>query len=174
MNLSIGNKTLAITGCTRRRDTRRGFFLDIEIPKENIGMDELYALFDGCTENIVVIDDEGTENVYTGFKTIGSFSLENGVYKVAQVCTSEYEAQLSIAQNRIAEQTNVIAAQAEMIGLLEEATVEQIATIDSLLLDVIPVVIADAVTAAVQDALGSNSDTETGEIETETEVSEQE
>ena len=127
MNLTIGNKTLEITSCTRRRDTKRGFFLDITIPKDAIGMDELYSLLDGCTEDIVV-EDNGTVNTYTGFKTVGSFTCENGVYNVAQVCTSEYEAQLSLAQSRINEQDQLITVlQAENLLLTEELLNTQLA-----------------------------------------------
>lgn len=157
MKLTIGSTTIEITDCTRMRDTKRGFYLDLQIPKENIGMEELYSLLDDCTENIVITDNEGAVIEYMGFKTLGSFACEDGVYKVAQVCTSEYEAQLSLAQNMIAEQAQVINAQAEQVMGLEEATLLQMSTIDSLLLDIIPAVIADAVAVAVAEALASNS-----------------
>ena len=103
MNLTIGSTTVEITSCTRMRDTRRGFYLDLQIPKDNIGMEELYTLLDGCTEVITITNDEGAVNNYKGFQTLGSFACEDGVYKIAQVCTSEYEAQLSLTQGEIAE-----------------------------------------------------------------------
>lgn len=103
MNLTIGSTTVEITSCTRMRDTRRGFYLDLQIPKDNIGMEELYTLLDGCTEVITITNDEGVVNNYKGFQTLGSFACEDGVYKIAQVCTSEYEAQLSLTQGEIAE-----------------------------------------------------------------------
>lgn len=199
--LTIGATSFAITNCTRHRDTVRGFYLNIEIPKENIGMDELYNLLDGTEEPIVVTEADGTVNTYRGFKTLGGFACENGVYKIAQVCTSEYEAQLSLAQNKIEEQnkaleatnqvigqqnevinaqaeaiaaqgltidsqSETIAAQAEELVFLGETATVQMSTIDSLLLDIIPAVIADAVTVAVADALVSNSNA--GDSETET------
>lgn len=109
MNLTIGTTTIEITSCTRKRDLQKGFYLDLVIPKESIGMDALYALLDGNEEAIVITEEE-VENTYIGFKEIGSFALENGAYKVAQVCTSEIEAQLSLAQNKVAEQSAVIAS----------------------------------------------------------------
>lgn len=133
MNLAIGSTSITITSCVRRRDTKRGFFLEIEIPKASIGMDALYSLLDGCTETIVVTDDEGNVNEYVGFKTIGSFGCENGVYKVSQVCTSEYEAQLSLAQSKIAEQDAVIAAQTETIA----AQAEEIEALNGTMLEML-------------------------------------
>ena len=153
MNLTIGTTTIEITSCTRRRDTQKGFFLDLVIPKESIGMEALYALLSGNTEPIVVVEDDGTENTYLGFKETGSFALEGDAYHVAQVCTSEYEAQLSLAQTKIAEQDAVIENQNANIMVLEEMNMMQLSTIDSLLLEVIPAVI----TEAVADALASNS-----------------
>ena len=133
MNLKIGNTSIEITSCTRMRDTKRGFYLDITIPKESIGMETLYNLLDGCTETIIVTDDSGNVSEYVGFKTLGSFACENGVYKVAQICTSEYEAQLSIAQSKIAEQDAVIEKQNEVI----EAQTEEITLLNDTLLEVL-------------------------------------
>jgi hypothetical protein len=126
MILRIGTTIIDITSCTRMRDAKRGFYLDLNIPKENIGMEELYNLLDGCTDTIVVTDDEGNVSEYVGFKTLGSFAVENGSYRVAQVCTSEYEAQLSIAQSKIAEQDETIQAQAEEIAILNETLLEML------------------------------------------------
>ena len=148
MNMTIGSTSIEITSCTRKRDTQRGFFLDLVIPKESIGMDELYAILDGNEENIIV-----DENVYIGFKQVGSFALENGAYRVAQVCTSEYEAQLSLAQTKIKEQDAVIEQQTATMAVLEEMNMMQLSTIDSLLLEVIPAVI----TETIAEALASNS-----------------
>lgn len=129
--LTIGSTTIEITDCVRMRDTKRGFYLDIIIPKENIGMEELYSLLDGCSENIIVTEENGAVTEYMGFKTLGSFACEDGVYKVAQICTSEYEAQLSLAQSKIAEQAGIITKlQAENILLNEQLLVVQMAAAD--------------------------------------------
>lgn len=212
--LTIGSKSFKINSYTKKRDAKRGFYLDLYIPQESIGMDELFNLLNNNEENIIITTGEGTENIFMGFKELGAISCEGGVYNVAQVCTSEYEAQLSLAQNKINEQDNVIstmqgvidaqdnelkahatvitqqneqltaqaeqlteqgksieeqqntiaaqadiiATQTELVGVLEETSVMQMATIESLLLEVIPAVIADA----VAEALASNS-TETEE-----------
>lgn len=186
MILTIGSTSFEITSCTRKRDTQRGFYLELVIPKDNIGMDELYALLDGNEENIVV-----DENVYIGFKQVGSFALENGSYKVAQICTSEYEAQLSLAQNKIKEQDTTIStmqttidtqtaeilAQAEVIVLqgetiatqneqvaaLMEASTSQLDAIDSIMTEVLPLVAQEAASMAVEQALAAIAETETPE-----------
>ncbi len=148
MNLTIGQTTIEITSCTRMRDLQRGFYLNIEIPKDNITFAELSDLFDGCTESITVNGEDG-ETVYNGFSLMNSVMLKDGVYHVEQCCVSEIEAQLSLAQKKIAEQN-------EAVTMLEETSVMQTATLESLLLEVIPVVIAET----VAEALASNSTAE--------------
>jgi hypothetical protein len=125
MKLTIGSTTIDITKCEKMRNHKKGFFLDIVVPQNSIGMDALYALLNGTTKDIVVITDDGVENTYKGFKEVGAFTLENGEYHVWQVATSELEAQNSILQNKVAEQNTVIAnlqstieAQAEVIDYL--------------------------------------------------------
>ena len=156
MNLTIGNTTIEITSCTKRRDVKRGFFLDLYIPQTSIGMDELFNLLNNNEENIVITDDDGKVSTYIGFRQLGALACEDGVYNVAQVCTSEYEAQLSLAQNKIAEQDAIIEQQTATMVVLEETSAMQMSTIESLLLEVIPTVIADT----VAEALASNSPAE--------------
>jgi hypothetical protein len=113
--LTIGSTTIEITSCTKRRDVKRGFYLDLYIPQANIGMDELFSLLNNNEENIIITEADGTESVYVGFKQLGALSCEAGVYNVAQVCTSEYEAQLSLAQNKLVEQNKVIESMQSVI-----------------------------------------------------------
>jgi uncharacterized coiled-coil protein SlyX len=179
--LTIGSKSFPITSYTKKRDTKRGFYLDLYIPQESIGMDELFNLLNNNEETIVITTSDGTENIFNGFKELAAISCEGGVYNVAQVCTSEYEAQLSLAQSKIAEQdavitemngvitaqdneikahakviteqNEIIGQQTELVAVLEETSAMQMSTIESLLLEVIPAVIADT----VAEALASNS-----------------
>lgn len=134
MKLAIGSTIIDITSCTRMRDTKRGFYLDIQLPKENIGMEELYSLLDDCEETIVVTDDNGNVSKYVGFKTLGSFACEDGVYRIAQICTSEYEAQLSLAQNEIIKLQNIIDEQSEVIEAQAEEIESQAEVLDYLLM----------------------------------------
>lgn len=147
MNLTIGTTTIEITSCIRMRDLQRGFYLNIEIPKDNITFAELSELFDGCTESIIVNGEDG-ETVYNGFSLMNSVMLKDGVYHVEQCCVSEVEAQLSLAQKKISEQT-------ELVTVLEETSVMQAATLESILLEVIPAVVSETI-----EALASNFSTE--------------
>lgn len=162
MKLTIGSTTIDITSCTRMRDTKRGFYLDLQIPKNNIGMEALYSLLDNCTETIIITTDTGAVNEYKGFQTLGSFACENGMYKIAQVCTSEYEAQLSLTQTKVNELEIANHAYAEAINQhseqvinLETASAMQSATIESMLLEAIPFIVETAVYTAVENVLGS-------------------
>lgn len=233
--LTIGSTTFEITSCTRMRDLKRGFFLDIKIPQASISMDELCALLKDNEQTITVTDGENV-SAYNGFKLLSNFSLEDGVYHVCQACTSEIEAQLSVAQNKvaeqaaalaatqqvvdqqaqtisaqantiaeqgntivaqgetitaqqkaieeqgttlaeqantiveqgntIAEQTETIAAQAEQVVMLEEASVMQTMTLESLMLEVLPDLMASTVEEAVARALATNPTTDDSETET--------
>lgn len=125
MNLTVGTTTVEITSCTRRRDVQRGFYLDIKIPKENIPYDDLEALLDGTEESIIITEDDGSETTYNGFKLLYSIMVKEGVYHVEQCCVSEIEAQLSLAQNTIKAQAEVIAAQGETIACQEQEILSQ-------------------------------------------------
>lgn len=116
MKLRIGTTEIEITSCSRKRDVQRGFYLDLQIPKDNTTFDELDALLNGCEESIIIIEEDGTETTYNGFSLLNSVMLKNGVYHVEQCCVSEIEAQLSLAQNKIKTQDAIIAGQNAIIA----------------------------------------------------------
>ena len=138
MNLTVGTTTVAITSCTRRRDVQRGFYLDIKIPRESVAYDELEALLKDTSESITITEDDGSETIYNGFKLLNSVMVKDGVYHVEQCCVSEIEAQLSLAQNKIAEQNAVIAAQNETIAAQAEEIEFQAEALDELFTEVLP------------------------------------
>lgn len=135
MKLTVGSTSIAITSCEQLRNHKKGFFLEIVIPKESIGMDALLALLDGCEEAIVVTRDDGTECTYEGFKEVGTFSLdtESNEYRVWQVATSELEAQVEVWKNKVSEQNQVIANQNAVI----EAQQEEIIMLSDTILEVL-------------------------------------
>lgn len=146
MKLTVGTTAIEITSCTRKRDLQKGFYLDLQIPKENISSDDLETLLDGCTEAIIVTEDDGSETEYKGFNELASVMTKNGVRHVAQYSTSEAMAQLSLAQKKIAElddenaalkqtvsnQANTINAHAEVIAAQAENITAQAETIATL------------------------------------------
>lgn len=135
MTLTIGSTVIEITSCTRMRDTQKGFYLDIKIPKGAVTMDELEKLFDGNKETIFVSSDT-EDNMYNGFEQLYSLSLENNTYTIIQVCTSELEAQLSIVQSKMAAQEKELAAVTATCAMQEERFAEQTETSAELLYQV--------------------------------------
>jgi len=79
MNLTIGTKTIEITSCTRKRDTQKGFFLEMVIPKENIGMDELYALLDDNTE-VTIWGNSANRTVNEALAVVGKHGYVTGQF----------------------------------------------------------------------------------------------
>lgn len=126
--LTIGSKTFEITSCVRMRDVKRGFYLDIKIPQASISMDELCALLKDNEQTITVTEGENV-SAYNGFKLLSNFSLEDGVYHVCQACTSEIEAQLSVAQNKVAEQAKALEATQQVVNQQAETITAQATTI---------------------------------------------
>lgn len=133
MKLTIGSTTFDATRCSRRRDNTKGFYLDIEVPVESISKDALYDLLDNNKETIYALEDDGTESMYDGFNSIQNFSVSKGAIFVAQYCTSELEAQLSLANSKIAEQDRTIAGQGEIIA----GQNEEIIMLNDILLEVL-------------------------------------
>lgn len=200
MIIKIGSTTFEATKCERIRHLTKGFYLDMSIPVENIGMDALRALLDGNKEDIVVTESDGTESIYTGFNAIGDFSFAKNAIHVSQFCESELQAQLSIAQNKVAAQAKTIAemdgtikvltaetlAQAEVVvaqgetiatqneqvAALMEASASQLEAIDTLMTEVIPAVAQDAANIAVEQALAVIAENATATEETEEVVEE--
>ena len=146
----IGSTTFEATHCERFRDNTKGFYLDISVPVKNISKDELYDLLDGNQETIHVVEEDGTESIYDGFNSVQNFSVSKGCILVAQYCTSELEAQLSLAKSKIAEQEKIIATQSMQVTSLEEMSMAQLSAIDSILTEVVPTVIELAVAQAVE------------------------
>lgn len=184
----VGSTTLTATKCERLRDLKKGFYLDVTIQLTELTPDEIYALFNGTTEDIVVTDETGAVVTYKGFKQTMGFSRDDTTCSFAQVCTSELEAQLSLAQSKIAEQANtitvlkneavaqanevlaqaqVIVAQGETIATQNDQIAElvsmstsQLAAMDTIMLEVLPMVAQEAATIAVEQALAAMEETE--------------
>jgi hypothetical protein len=132
--------------------------------------DELEVTLRGFYHNCIV--SKGTDGILTAEITnesentyqIGilqdrSSQLENTASKQAQAISDQNTA-ISEQAQQLTEQGETIAAQTEQVMVLEATTAEQMLTLDSLLLDVIPAVITDAVVAAVAEALASNPSTD--------------
>jgi len=157
--ITIGSTTFDATKCERFRDNTKGFYLDIAVPVENISKDALYDLLNGNEETIYVAEEDGTESIYDGFNSIQNFSVSKGCILVAQYCTSELEAQLSLAKSKIAAQDKAIEDKSVQIASLEEMSMAQLSTIDSILTEVVPTIIELSVTQAIEAVLTTQEET---------------
>lgn len=183
--LTIGNTTLELVSFNKRWDKASGVYAQIVIPATAISYDDLKALFTDNQHDLIVTDDETTET-FSGYAMLDEIRERGGEYTVIQYCTSnpmhllnETRKQIEEQQGTIAEMGGVITAQdnelkahakviteqnviigqqTELVGALEENAVLQTATLESLLLEVIPTVITETVTIAVAEALASNSE----------------
>mgnify|MGYP003311891854 CR=1 FL=1 len=185
--LTIGETTLELNSFRKIRDKVVGVYADIKIPTTAISYEELKALFTDNQHDLIVTEDEAT-TTYSGYAQLDEIREKGGEYTVIQICTSEAIHLLNEARKQIEEQQGTIAEmggvitaqdnelkahaqiiteqnviigqQTELVGALEENAVLQTATLESLLLEVIPTVITETVTIAVAEALASNSTTE--------------
>jgi hypothetical protein len=201
MKLTIGSTSFDITNCEKQRDLKIGFYLAIKVPRTSISGDELHDLLDGNKEVITLTKDDGTEESYEGFNSVELFDIKATEYFIKQACVSEAMAQISLLKSRatateklsatleqsiskqndviggcivtINQHTDTINQQGELASSLMEANVLQTATLESLLLEVIPAVVSDAVTVAVAEALTNTKET-TGENSEVIENSEEE
>ena len=150
--LTIGNTALELNSFRKIRDKVVGVYAQIEIPTTAIPHDDLKALFTDNQHDLIVTEDEST-TTYSGYAQLDEIREKGGVYTVIQICTSETMHLLNEARKQIEEQKKTITAQTEQVAFLEETSAMQMSTMDSLLLDVIPAVIEDAVKSAVAEAV---------------------
>lgn len=117
----------------------------------------VYTVIQICTSETLHLLNEARKQIELQSGTIAEM---NGVI-AAQDNELKTHARVITEQNAVIEQqTNAIAEQTATMVVLEESSVIQMATIESLLLEVIPAVITDTVNIAVAEALASNSTTE--------------
>ena len=186
--LTIGSTTLELVGFGKKWDKIAGVYAQIAIPTTAISHDDLKALFTDNPHDLIVTEEDGSTETFSGYAMLDEIRERDGVYTVIQYCTStpmhllnEAKKQIEAQQTTIStmngvitaqdnelkahakvitEQNAVIEQQTALVGALEETSVIQMATIESLLLEVIPAVITDTVTIAVAEALASNSTTD--------------
>lgn len=159
-------------------------YAELHSIKEDI-QNGVYIVVQYCTSNAMHLLNEAKkqideqQNVMSAMQTTID-AQTNALQNHADVITAQNEQLVAQAQTiaeqgntivnqgkkietqkaLIDEQTEQITAQTEQVAVLEETSVMQTATIESLLLEIIPAVISDAVTVAVAEALASNSTTE--------------
>lgn len=168
MNILINGATLQATKAFPFEHANGKRELRVTIPQSEVEYSVLKELLNANEGEIVLTKDDGTTQTFVGYKTTYEITdkTENevAVWYVVIYCTAEAERRAWEAQQKataleqtVAEQAMVISAQAEMIAVqteqvavLEEATAMQVETIESILLDVIPATIAEAVAEAFE------------------------
>lgn len=154
--LTIGSTTLEINSFLKIRDKVVGVYADIKIPTTAISYEELKALFTDNQNDLIVTEDDST-TTYSGYAQLDEIREKGGVYTVIQVCTSEAIHLLNEARKQIENQNTVIENQNVQMATLEETSVMQTMTIESLMLEVLPDLMASTVEEAVAKALASTS-----------------
>ena len=162
-----GDTKVAITSYgVRRHDNKRGLVLTLTTTTDKISLADLDALCEQIrAEKLdILVYNDANELVTTlrGFyhNCIASKDVETGILTAEITNESENTYQIGLLKDRSMHLEDTAMEQAQQVMLLGEANFMQMTTIDSLLLEIIPAVIADAVTVAVADAFASNSVTE--------------
>lgn len=170
MYIIAGEYQLAIIKQNVHRDNGVGLILNLEIARDSIDIGTLETTINDIAANayeIDVYDDTDTKiAILSGFHCEPSIIAKGNVYKIELIDASENTFQLGRHKLMIQQleeittaQNVVITNQNEAIISQAEATALQSATIDSMLLEVLPVIIETAVCSAVEQALANNSNT---------------
>ena len=138
------------------------FYNDNEEKVQTFEGFNLYPLYSPNREDTaweLTIENESELKYQYGLLKNRAEALEKQSVELHGVITAQ-DNELKAHAKVITEQNAVIEQQTALVGALEETSVIQMATIESLLLEVIPAVITDTVTIAVAEALASNSTTD--------------
>lgn len=135
ITLTIGSTTLELNSFAKKWDKGRGVFAEIRIPSTAISYDELKALFTGNQHDLIVTEEDGSVETFSGYGELDGIkeSISEGLYIVTQYCTETAMHLLNEARKQIVAQNDVIASQNETI----EAQAEEIAILNDTLLEVL-------------------------------------
>lgn len=117
----------------------------------------VYTVIQICTSEAIHLLNEARKQIE---EQNGTITTMQGVIDTQNTALENHAKVITEQQATIETQTETIAAQTEQVAILEETSFIQMATLESLLLEVIPTVITETVTIAVEEALASNSTTE--------------
>lgn len=177
MQITIGTSSLEVISAGARRLPSGKILVIIEVKQELISHDDLRAMFKGTTEDLVVLRDDGTKDTYGGchyaIKVSDDVLDEVEIHRAEIECSSEADFQLGRMRGELTKQGTDIATQGteiqeqkEVSEYLEQMSGSLLMAIDSLVLEVLPAAISEAVETAVKNAMESNN-SEEEEVETE-------
>lgn len=117
----------------------------------------VYTVIQICTSEAIHLLNEARKQIE---EQSGTITTMQGVIDNQNTALENHAKVITEQQATIEAQAETITAQTEQVAILEETSFIQMATLESLLLEVIPTVITETVTIAVEEALASNSTTE--------------
>jgi len=184
MFITIGTNTLEVISAGAKRLPSGKVIVVVEAKQDIISHDDLRALFKDTTDDLIVSYDNGTKETFGGchyavkvaddVKTqmVDGVKVEVEIHRAEIECNSEADFQLGRMRGTIVAQGETIAVQNEHVAALMEASTSQLDAIDSILTEVLPLVAQEAANMAVEQTLAAIAE-ETPELETETEITEE-
>lgn len=177
MHIIAGENNLTIMRQNVHRDNGVGLILKIEVARESIGIAELEAIVQDIAENaheITVFDDNGEKvAILSGFHCEPNIYAKGGVYTIEFINASENTFQIGrhkLMLENLEGKAEEAETQVEMLG---EMSVSQLDAIDSILTEVFPAVVAEAVSLATEQAVAQVLATLNGEEVAEDETQEE-
>lgn len=153
MHIIAGEHNLTITKQTVYRDNGVGLILEMEVARDSIAIGDLETIVQDIADNafgIEVFNDEGEKvQILSGFHCEPNIIAKGATYTVEFINASENTYQIGRQQLRIEDLEKEAVVQSERSAALEEISAVQVGAIESILLEVIPSTINEAVAQAM-------------------------
>lgn len=140
--LTIGTVTLELRlPFSKKWDRGAGVYAEIAIPTTAISHDDLKALFTDNTEDLIVTEEDGSTETFSGYTELHEIkeNISMGVYIVTQYCTgtamhllNEARKQIETLQTEKAELQSTVATQGQILTAQAEQIVTQANSITEL------------------------------------------
>lgn len=141
--LTIGSATLELNNFIKKWDKIGGVYAQIEIPTTAISYEDLKALFTNNQNDLIVTEEDGSTETFSGYSELDEIREKGGVFTVIQYNTSTamhllnearkqietLEHEKTELQNTVNAQGNELQSHAEIIVLQNEQLSEQAQTI---------------------------------------------
>lgn len=198
MYLIAGENNLTITKQNVHRDNGVGLILNIEVARDSITIGALEAIVNDIADNAYEItvynDSDEKVAILSGFHCEPAIYVKGSVYKVELIDASENAFQigrhklmlenletaataaaatLTTHANAINKQGEKLTEQEGQVTTLGEMSVSQLDAIDTILTEVFPAAVAEAVNLATEQAVAQVLATLKGETTTEEEYDEE-
>ena len=101
--LTIGSTTLQLANYFPKWNNIGGVYAEIEIPTSEIAFDDLKALLDKNQHDLVITNENGTKETYSGYSKLQKLiaDLDREVYVATQYCTDTAHHLINEARKQI-------------------------------------------------------------------------